>query len=604
MLSNILYLDLFEKTSKVVDRKDLFQKYLGGVGVASKLLLEEAKPKIDPFSPDAPIIITIGPLTGLFPCMSKSVALFKSPLTGNLGESHAGGQFANALRFSGYGGIIIKGAGKTPQVIKIQDDQVDILPASSLWGLGTSTTERSLSEPIRDCIQSVATIGPAGENMVAFANVIVDRHHHFGRLGLGSVFGSKKLKAIQIIGTTGVELNDPKAAKEMYEQLNNEVVTTDKMYKYHHLGTSGNILDLNELGALPTRNFKERRFEKAAEMSGENFAEKMFRRKVTCDSCPVACIHLASLRVKFAPEHERGREEIAREEVLVPYNYEPMYSLGSNLGIGNPEAITRLIQRCGDLGLDAMMTGTVLSWVTEAVEKGVLNVNQIGDLNPKWGDPESVFTEMIDNLAAAKHPFYAKLAQGLNRASEKFGGIDFAVILGGNGLAGYTTGYGHIIGTLVGARHSHLSNSGYSIDQKILSGQKTIDDIAMFLVEQENWLNITYSLIACYFSRSIYSADTTIQTLKSIGINLTEEELKEIGKKIFQNLYTYKQQEGFDLEKEIIPKKLKELDTPLGKIDPKVMDSILAQYIKIREREGLKIRKDSSVLKDLLFQDK
>jgi len=156
---------------------------------------------------------------------------------------------------------------------------------------------------------------------------------------------------------------------------------------------------------------------------------------------------------------------------------------------------------------------------------------------------------------------------------------------------------------LVGARHSHLSNSGYSVDQKILSGQKSIDDIAMFLVEQENWLYIMYSLIACYFSRSVYSSNTLIQTLKSVGINLNEDELKVIGKNIFHNLYTYKQLEGFDLEKEIIPNKLKELDTPLGKINPKVLDRILSEYIKIREREGLKLRKDASVLKDLLLPD-
>ena len=600
MNTRVLYVDLLERKSWVRDRSDLFEKMLGGVGVASHLLLEECAPKVDPFSPEAPIIFATGPLTGIYPCMAKAVCLFKSPLTGNLGETHAGGHFATALATAGYGALVIKGGSLHPVVLKIRDDKVEVKTASSLWGLGTRAVDEALAEPIKNGLQSIASIGPAGEHMVLYANVIVDVHHHFGRLGLGAVWGAKKLKAITIIGTKSVPLPNPQAVKAFYEKVEHEVVATDKMSKYHNLGTPSNVLELNALGALPTRNFRERRFEGAEEMSGERFAETVFRRKVTCTNCPVACIHLGSLLKTFAPDHEKGRTEIVKEENLVAYNYEPMFALGSNLGISSPSRILELIDLCEDLGLDAMMTGSVLAWVTEAYERGVLDEKTL-EVKPRWGDPDNVYPQMIKNIAEAKTPFYSRLAQGVAKVSDRYGGRDFAASLGGNSPAGYATGYGHIVGTLVGARHSHLSNSGYSIDQQIAAGKAKVEDIAGFLVKQENWLYVLYSLVACYFSRSVYTPDIVVEALATLGMKVNKEDLERLGREIFHTLYRFKIREGFDLEKEYIPKLLRELDTPIGRLDPQTLKKIIAQYIELREREGLTIRKKEESLAEFLL---
>jgi aldehyde:ferredoxin oxidoreductase len=600
MNTRVLYVDLLERKSWVRDRSDLFEKMLGGVGVASHLLLEECAPKVDPFSPEAPIIFATGPLTGIYPCMAKAVCLFKSPLTGNLGETHAGGHFATALTTAGYGALVIKGGSLHPVVLKIRDDKVEVKTASSLWGLGTRAVDEALAEPIKNGLQSIASIGPAGEHMVLYANVIVDVHHHFGRLGLGAVWGAKKLKAITIIGTKSVPLPNPQAVKAFYEKVEHEVVATDKMSKYHNLGTPSNVLELNALGALPTRNFRERRFEGAEEMSGERFAETVFRRKVTCTNCPVACIHLGSLLKTFAPDHEKGRTEIVKEENLVAYNYEPMFALGSNLGISSPSRILELIDLCEDLGLDAMMTGSVLAWVTEAYERGVLDEKTL-EVKPRWGDPDNVYPQMIKNIAEAKTPFYSRLAQGVAKVSDRYGGRDFAASLGGNSPAGYATGYGHIVGTLVGARHSHLSNSGYSIDQQIAAGKAKVEDIAGFLVKQENWLYVLYSLVACYFSRSVYTPDIVVEALATLGMKVNKEDLERLGREIFHTLYRFKIREGFDLEKEYIPKLLRELDTPIGRLDPQTLKKIIAQYIELREREGLTIRKKEESLAEFLL---
>ncbi|MEM3530407.1 MAG: aldehyde ferredoxin oxidoreductase family protein [Nitrososphaerales archaeon] len=598
MLSKVLYVNLSNKSINVVDRPDLFSKYLGGSGVASKLLLEETKPKMDPFSPEAPIIFTTSCMTGIFPCIVKAVSMFKSPLTKNLGESHAGGHFASALRFAGYAALIIRGASDHPVALEIMDDEVKIRMADSLWGLSPLDVEKVLRKNDKG-MQSVISCGRAGENLVYYSNVIVDRYHHFGRLGLGAIFGSKKLKAISVLGRKGIQIDNPIDVKDMYDKINQKVVKSDEMAKYHYLGTSANMLELNELGALPTRNFKESRFEDAKSISGEAMAESMLRRKISCPGCPIACIHLAELRTGFAPEHEKGKKEIFHEEVSVPYNYEPMYALGSNLLIKDRRDLILLIYHCEKLGLDAMMTGTVLAWATEAFEEGRINLDDTEGIKPEWGDAES-YIKMIDNIVEMKNKFYVKLAQGVVAASEKYGGKEYAMALGNNGMAGYITGYGCIVGSLVGARHSHLSNSGYSIDQKIINEPIKIESIVDFLIEQEDWLYVFYSLGACYFARRIYSKEVIVEALKTLGINKTQEELLNMGKEVFHNLYKFKVREGFELEAQNIPKRIFEVQTPHGKLDFKLIKSMIEYYIKRREKEGISLRPEEKAIKELL----
>ncbi|MGB9659253.1 MAG: aldehyde ferredoxin oxidoreductase family protein [Nitrososphaerales archaeon] len=599
MSSRILYVNLSERSSRVVDRPDLFSKYLGGSGIASKLLLEEVRPGIDPFSPETPIIFAAGYMTGVFPCMVKAIAMFKSPLTKNLGESHSGGHFASALRFAGYGALVIHGASEHPIIIKIIDDEVKIKLADSLWGLSPLDVEKALRECSYEGMQSVISCGKAGENLVCYSNVIVDRFHHFGRLGLGAIFGSKKLKAISILGRKGIPLENPLAVKDMYEKLHHKVVTSDEMSKYHNLGTSANMLELNELGALPTHNFKESRFKDAERISGETMAESLLRRKISCPGCPIACIHLAGLKTSFAPEHERGKKEIFDEEVLVPYNYEAMYALGSNLLIKDKRDLILLIYRCESLGLDAMMMGTVLAWVTEAFEEGRITLDETLGIKPAWGDAEA-YTKIIDNTVEMKNKFYAKLAQGVVAASEKYGGREYAMALGNNGMAGYITGYGAILGPLVGARHSHLSNSGYSIDQKIMNKPISIEQMVDFLIDQEDWLYVLYSLGACYFARRIYSKEVVCEALKALGIDKTQDELMKMGKEIFHNLYKFKVREGFELSEQNIPKRIFEVQTPHGKLEFGKIKSMIDYYIKKREKEGLHLKPEEKALKELL----
>ncbi|MCK5109123.1 MAG: aldehyde:ferredoxin oxidoreductase, partial [Methanosarcinales archaeon] len=272
-LRNVLHVDLSNKNFRVEDRRDLFEMYIGGAGVAIQLLHEECPEGCDALAPDNPIIFAVGPLTGLFPLASKTVAMFKSPHTGNLGESHCGGRSAVAIRMAGYGAIVIKGKSDSPIYIAIHGNRVYFRDASSLWGMKGSSTGRIIREHEPGAgLRTIMRIGRAGEKLVTYACVTTETYRHFGRLGLGAVFGSKKLKAVMIAGKRTLPVRDSNEFKQTYDEIYQAAVASPVMKKYHDLGTAENILPLNKFGGLPTRNLKEASFEGAQKISGETFA--------------------------------------------------------------------------------------------------------------------------------------------------------------------------------------------------------------------------------------------------------------------------------------------------------------------------------------------
>ncbi|MFN2169736.1 MAG: aldehyde ferredoxin oxidoreductase N-terminal domain-containing protein, partial [Anaerolineae bacterium] len=234
-LACVLYVDLSRRSFSVKQRPDLFEAGLGGTGVGIRLLEEECPSGADPFDPANPIILAVGPLTGLYPLASKTVAMFKSPHTGNLGESHAGGRSAIAIRMAGYGAIVIRGAGASPVYLSIDGKAVHFRDASALWGthsaytIGSVLREREPGAGVR----SIMRIGRAGEQRVTYASVITETYRHFGRLGLGAVFGSKLLKGIVIAGERTLPVADRRAYRALYDSLYEAATGSPLMKKYH-----------------------------------------------------------------------------------------------------------------------------------------------------------------------------------------------------------------------------------------------------------------------------------------------------------------------------------------------------------------------------------
>jgi aldehyde:ferredoxin oxidoreductase len=575
-LSNVLYIDLNRNRFEVKDRSDLFKKYIGGTGVATRILLEECPEGCDPFAPENPVIFAVGALTGLFPLASKTVAMFKSPHTGDLGESHCGGRSAVAIRMAGLGAIVIKGKSTIPLYLSIHGHDVFFRNAETLWGMESAfTAGRIIRENETGAgFRSIMRIGKAGENLVTYSTVMAETYRHFGRLGLGAVFGSKNLKAVVVAGKNSVPIPDPKSYKKLYKEIYDTAVGSEVMKKYHDLGTPVNVMTLEGLGGLPTRNLLKANFSQAEQISGENFAENFLGRRIACAHCPVACIHIAALREPYE------EEPYFYKTSMISYDYEPIFALGSMLEIGNPESFLKLMDKAEKIGIDAMSAGVVLAWATEAFEKGIITKKQtVEELH--WGDHHG-YIRVLDHIVDQPTEFYRDLAKGIRHTARKYGGEDFELTFGKNEMPGYHTGPAAHIGFSIGARHSHLDNAGYSIDQKKLMEQDAPpEEVVEELVAEEEWRQILSSIVICFFARGIYTPEITAQALASAGIEITEEGLKKLGREIHREKYKFKYREGFTFTNTHLPERIFETPSPVGRLKEEYIRKAIRHFEKI-----------------------
>ena len=578
-MNKVLYIDLTKKDIRTEERADLFDAYLGGTGVAIKLLVEECPQGIDPLSASNPIIFAVGPLTGLYPLASKTVAMFKSPLTGNLGESHCGGRSATAIKFAGYGAIVIKGASDIPLYLAIAGDEVKFRDASSIWSMEAVTVGRVLREVEPGAgVRTIIRTGTAGGKMVRYACAVTETYRHFGRLGLGAVMGSKKLKALVISADKSVEVPKPKRKEyqRVYDEIQDVVVKSDAMAKYHDLGTPGKIYSMNKLGGMAYKNLESARApeEVARELSGENIAEKYLSRRISCAHCPVGCVHLASLRELYAPGYYFKTS-------TMPYDNETIYSLGFMLGMERAEDYLRLNDAVDTVGMDAISTGVTLAWATEAYAKGLITKEHTDGLELKWGDG-TVYSAAIKKIVEMPNEFYQSLAKGVEYASSVYGGQDYALAFGGNEMPEYHTGLACYLNNLTGARHSHLDSAGYDLDQKLIGTDFSIEEVASALLKEEEWRQIPSSLVVCFFARKVFTPETVLKALGAIGLEgWTEEKLNDIGRDIHRAKMDFKFREGYDLTKLRIPKRIFEVPTPNGLLKEEDLRRAIEVYGKM-----------------------
>lgn len=555
--------------------------YLGGVALGVQLMKEYSLLLEDPLDPQQPIIFAKGPLNTIFPVVTKTCALFKSPLTGELGESYAGLRMSMAMSMAGIDAIVIKGKSKSPLYIHIDGEEVKLKNAAPLWGLNTDETTRLLHDaPGRRGLRSILAIGEAGERGVSYACVAVDTYRHFGRLGLGCVMGSKKIKAMVIEGSSSQPIEDNKAYQEIYREIYHKVTATDLMEKYHGLGTSINIKPLNDMRALPTKNFTENRFQFSDEICGEALAEHELIKKVACSGCPIGCIHIALLRKQYNDPFEYEASTIA-------YDHELIYSLGTMLGVSTRQGLLRLLERVELIGFDAITVGVLLAWITEAFQKGLVKEEELL-VAPSYGNVEG-YLKIMEELIKQPNEFYRAAARGTYYAAKEYGGLDFAAVLGKNEVAGYHTGYGNILGHAVGARHSHLDNAGYAIDQE----QEEPDDEALVekLIDEEIERNLLNSLTICLFARKIYDRETIIKALKAIGFDTSNELLDAIAKTTFLEKLRLKEEMGFSYYELHFPKRFFETPSRDKKLSKERLDRMLSLYIE--RIDNLKLEADT-----------
>jgi aldehyde:ferredoxin oxidoreductase len=405
----ILHIDLTERKTWVEEKPESWYKiYIGGVSMATRLCWENITPGCDPLSPDNPVCFANGIFAGTpVPVGGKYGLASKSPLTGFIGDSLSGSWFSIALKRAGWDGVVIHGASENWVDIFIDDDRVQFRDATKLLGLGTFETEEAIREDLADDQVRSATIGPAGENMVRFANVTNDGRQA-GRTGHGAVWGSKKLKAVSVRGTQGVTVADPDTLMQLSFDIT-EAAQGPHTAKYRLLGTVTNVLNMNNLGLLPTRNFQEGVFEFAEDVSGEYLEEHHKVKKIACAQCPIACEQMSM--VKDGPYAGS----------MTGIEYECLFANGPNCGIRDMRAVIKMIDTADRAGMDAMSTGVTVSWTMETFKRGIFKKETFAcekypeGFEPYFGNAEAAVTlvEMIRD----REGIGDVLAEGTRQAS-------------------------------------------------------------------------------------------------------------------------------------------------------------------------------------------
>ncbi len=332
----MLRIDLSNNTITNEDLSDeTLRRLLGGVGLGTKVLLDEVGYDVDPLSPENRVIFSVGPLQATSITGSgKWMVTSKSPLTGILGFSAAGGDWGVNLKNAGYEAIVIQGKAKNPSYILIQDDQVEIKDASQIWGKDSYETVDLIRDQLEDPGISVAAIGQAGEKKVAIANIVADQHSFAGRCGLGAVMGAKNLKAIAIKGTKKANVNNLEKVRELVKNLGKKI--SKNASGMRELGTPGEIPKVNKQGDWPVKYWSEDYWEEGAErLSGTRYDEELTKKPVPCANCVLAC------------HRDIEIEEPEKYALSGPGpEYEALGMLGSNLLIPDLAAISKANDLC------------------------------------------------------------------------------------------------------------------------------------------------------------------------------------------------------------------------------------------------------------------
>ncbi|HET8562753.1 MAG TPA: aldehyde ferredoxin oxidoreductase family protein [Candidatus Binatia bacterium] len=404
-------------TTRELDESRL-HSFLGGIGLGTSLLYEFAPPRVDPLSPDNPLILATAPLVGTgLTTTAKFAIVTKSPLTGFIADSLSSSFFALELKRIGIDAVVIKGRVPSWAYLFIDHGEVELRAAGHLKGKSASETETVIRSEIGDSSVRVAAIGPAAENGVRFATISNDGRHA-GRGGVGAVMGSKFLKAIALRGATEVRVADPDGVEALAQSLRRKSLGT-LTSKYRQIGTVANLAVFNRLGTLPTRNFRQSTFEQAEGLSGEALLETNFSRRTGCASCTIRC--------------ERLFKSLAGEEQRL--EYETLFALGPLCGIQDPETVLRAAHLCDFYGMDTISTGGTIAWAMECAERGLLP--EAYDFGLRFGRAD-VFLKIIPETAQ-RQGLGALLAEGSKRASVIVGkeASDWAMHVKGLELPGY-----------------------------------------------------------------------------------------------------------------------------------------------------------------------
>ncbi|HOO55827.1 MAG TPA: aldehyde ferredoxin oxidoreductase family protein [bacterium] len=635
-MGSILDIDLSDETVMEYHVSDSDRrKYLGGKSLASKILYDELTPGIDPLSEENILVFMTGPLTGSgAPCTSRFDVSTKNVLTGGIASSNCGGTFGINLKKAGYDGAIIRGKANKPTLITIDEENVEFIDATDLWGKDTEETQEVLKKKYSKR-HGMMVIGPAGENLVKYA-CIISAERAAGRCGVGAVMGSKNLKAIIATGKKKVPVHDKDGFKEAIKSwiklLKEHPATGGSLPQY---GTAGLVNIANATGTLPTHNFTYGHYENAEKISGEELADKHLVSNFGCVSCPIRCGRL----VRLGDKHVKGPE------------YETLGMLGPNIENDNLQKIIDWNYQMDLLGMDTISAASSIAFAMELNEKGLWKTEL------EFGKIDNI-DRIIDDIAF-RRGIGDDLANGVKSLSEKYGGAEFAMHSKGMEFSAYEPrrAVGHGLGYATSNRGGCHINGGYLVYFEAL-GPVLMDPLTErakpeFCVFQQNMMDAvsaagnciftTYALIPKFASdlvppaspRAKIASDVLLASgsmlhaqglllrdwmlpfhvpliphtdviSKLTGMNMDLGHFASAGERCFTLERLFNLREGIDASSDSLPSRLTDVPQLKDKKETKVpLNNMLKNYYKVRDwdRNGIPRKRLLSKL-ELDFADK
>ena len=568
--------------------------YLGQRGLATKYYVEEVDPTVDPLSAENKIIWATGPLTGTMASTGGRYSVItKGALTNAIACSNSGGYFGAELKMAGWDMVIFEGRAASPVYLSIEDGHAELLDASWLWGKSVWETEPAIKARHQDPLIRVSTIGRAGETGCLYAAVVNDLHRAAGRSGVGTVMGSKNLKAIAVRGKLGVgNLRDPrafmKAAVAAKKVLADNAVTGQGLPTY---GTQVLMNVINEMGAMPTRNHRDVQFEGARDISGEAMHEprktdgkKNLVTNQACFGCTIACGRIS----KIDESHFTVQNKPQYWGASGGLEYEAAWALGSANGVNDLEALTYANFICNEQGMDPISFGATVGAVMELYDMGVLTQEQLG-IDAKFGSAEAL-THFVE-ITARGEGFGREIGLGSKRLTAKYGHPELSMSVKGQEFPAYDSrgiqGMGLAYATSNrGACHLR----GYTVASEVLgipikTDPLVTDGKAELVKAFQDATAVFDSAGVCVFTTFAWTlADLQPQLHAACDESYTMENLAVIGERIWNMERDFNNRAGFTHLDDTLPKRLLTEPAKTGPAAGLVngLDKMLPEYYQAR----------------------
>ncbi len=550
---------------------EIYRLYPGGSALGAYMLLQEMKPGIDPLSPENILVFSVSALTGLpISGISRLTVTAKSPLTGTIGDSQAGGFFPSHFKANGWDAVVFKGKSAAPVYLYIDGEKAEIRDAQNIWGKVTGEAEAIIREELGDKNIEIAQIGPAGENLVRYACIINMCNRANGRNGMGAVMGSKNLKAVVVQKAKAAKAYDQDGFRELAAGVKQRLEENATVAGLGLGGTDGDLESFHNEGFLPTKNWTTGYFpEGAKKITGTTMYETILKERDTCFACAVRCKRVVEVTGVVDPLY--GGPE-----------YETCATFGSYCGVTELETVALANQLCNMYGLDTISCGATIAFAMECYEKGLINNKDTEGIELRFGN-SSAIPVLVEKIAK-REGFGDLLAEGSLRAAYKIGkdAVSLSISVKGQELPAHMPQFKPSVGLVYavnpfGADHQSSEHDVFLVlppDSKERQRLAQIgvwkgydnpfeldDEKVRFALESQKYFSVLDTLCLCQFvwgpSWELYGPDDLVDLCRyGIGWDTSMHELMLVGERRINMMRFFNAREGFDKKDDKLPARL------------------------------------------------